>query len=44
MCLLLADGNGFTTQDWGHSLKDVLFLGCFVIAVIIAIIWWVRRG
>ena len=33
-----------TAGEWRDSSKNLVFIGVFFLAVIAAIIWWLRRG
>ena len=33
-----------TARDWGDGAKNVIFICVFLIALIAAAIWWLRRG
>ena len=39
MHFLLAD-----EVDFKSSLGNIIFMGCFILALIAALIWWLRRG
>ena len=33
-----------TAADWGAGAKNVIFICVFLLALIAAAIWWLRRG
>jgi hypothetical protein len=40
-CCLLADE--ISPDSYGANLKSLIFLGVFVLAAIVALVWWLRR-
>ena len=33
-----------TASDWKAGAKDVIFICIFLLAAIVAAVWWLRRG
>jgi len=44
MLPLIAQAQDLTTKDYNENLRNLIFLGGFVLLAIIVFIWWLRRG